>query len=63
MVRVWGGGIYEDDVFYDICDGLFILHIGLLPSNRFLELGILVWQDFMFACGQVSYSVFYATDD
>ncbi|KAI1809889.1 beta-mannosidase [Poronia punctata] len=35
MIRVWGGGIYEEQALYEACD----------------ELGILVWQDFMFGCG------------
>ncbi|KAL8802716.1 MAG: hypothetical protein Q9182_003614 [Xanthomendoza sp. 2 TL-2023] len=35
MIRIWDGGIFEEEVFYDTCD----------------KMGILVWQDFMFACG------------
>jgi beta-mannosidase len=34
LLRIWGGGLYESEAFYDVCD----------------ELGVLVWQDFLFAC-------------
>lgn len=36
MLRVWGGGIYEKEIFYETCD----------------RMGILIWQDFMFSCAE-----------
>lgn len=43
MIRVWGGGIYEDTPFFDYCD----------------RRGILIWQDFMFACEVPPYDEWY----
>ncbi len=37
MLRTWGGGFYEKELFYDLCD----------------EYGILIWQDFMFSCSAI----------
>ncbi|MBR1676907.1 MAG: hypothetical protein IJ706_06340 [Clostridia bacterium] len=41
MLRVWGGGVYEKDIFYRLCD----------------RLGIMVWQDFMFSCSAIPASI------
>ena len=46
MLRVWGGGIYETDDFYNICD----------------ELGVMVWQDFPFACAMYPEEEPFATE-
>lgn len=46
LVRVWGGGVFESDAFYDLCD----------------DLGLLVWQDFLFACAAYPEEEPYATE-
>jgi beta-mannosidase len=43
MLRVWGGGIYESDLFYDLCD----------------QYGLMIWQDFAFAAHSPDYPEFY----
>lgn len=46
LLRVWGGGIYESDAFYEACD----------------EAGVLVWQDFLFACAAYPEEEPFATE-
>lgn len=46
MIRVWGGGIYPEDYFFDMCD----------------KLGILVWQDFAFACAVYNADIDFCTN-
>ena len=46
MIRVWGGGYYPDDTFYETCD----------------KLGLMVWQDFMFACSCYDLSPEFTTN-
>jgi beta-mannosidase len=46
LLRVWGGGIYESDDFYELCD----------------EQGLLVWQDFLFACAAYAEEEWLATE-
>ena len=46
MLRVWGGGIYEEDIFYELCD----------------EKGLLVWQEIMYACGMFPADEDYLTN-
>lgn len=46
MLRIWGGGTYETDAFYEACD----------------EKGIMIWQDFMFACGMYPGDSTYLTN-